>query len=91
MAYNIDENCKVTHKKGNKIAQGFVKKIGDLQNINDAEYDQAIKIIKETSKGRRDSLRRMKNFHRDIFPPVLWHIKKVRSVAVAMEVRNANG
>ena len=70
MAYNIDENGKVTHKKGNKIAQGFVKKIGDLQNINDADYDKGIKIIKETSQGRRDRLRRMKNFHRDIFPPV---------------------
>ena len=38
--------------------------------INDAEYDKAIKIIKETSQGRRDRLRRMKNFHRDVFPPV---------------------
>ncbi len=70
MAYNIDEDGKITHKKGSKIAQGFVKKVEDIQNINDADYDKAIKIIKDTSKGRRDRLRRMKNFHRDMFPPV---------------------
>ena len=65
---------RITESKGSKkpikLAGGFVKKVEDMQNINDAEYDQAIKIIKETSKGRRDRLRRMKNLHRDIFPPV---------------------
>ena len=55
---------------GAMIAEGFVKKVEDMQNINDADYDKAIKIIKETSQGRRDRLRRMKNFHRDIFTPV---------------------
>ena len=39
-------------------------------DIGVLSYDKAIKIIKETSLGRRDRLRRMKNFHRDIFPPV---------------------
>ena len=65
---------RITESKGSKkpikLAGGFVKKVEDMKNINDAEYDQAIKIIKETSKGRRDRLRRMKNFHRDVFPPV---------------------
>ena len=65
---------RITESKGSKkpikLAKGFVKKVEDMQNINDADYDKAIKIIKETSQGRRDRLRRMKNFHRDIFPPV---------------------
>ncbi len=82
MAFKYDEpingKMKITESRGDKtpikrnikLAGGFVKKIEDMQNINDADYDKAIKIIKETSKGRRDRLRRMKNFHRDIFPPV---------------------
>ena len=64
---------RITESKGSKkpikLAGGFVKKVEDMQNINDADYDKAIKIIKETSQGRRDRLRRMKNFHRDVFPP----------------------
>ena len=69
-----DGKMRITESKGSKkpikLAGGFVKKVEDMQNINDADYDKAIKIIKETSQGRRDRLRRMKNFHRDIFPPV---------------------
>ena len=73
-----DGKMRITESKGSKkpikrnikLAGGFVKKVEDMQNINDAEYDKAIKIIKETSQGRRDRLRRMKNFHRDVFPPV---------------------
>ena len=72
ITYNEDGSKKVRkgNKKPIKLAEGFVKKVEDMQNINDADYDKAIKIIKETSQGRRDSLRRMKNFHRDMFPPV---------------------
>ena len=74
--YELDDKgrMRITESKGSKkpikLAKGFVKKVEDMQNINDADYDKAIKIIKETSQGRRDRLRRMKNFHRDIFPPV---------------------
>ena len=72
ITYNEDGSKKVRkgNKKPIKLAEGFVRRVEDMQNINDADYDKAIKIIKETSKGRRDRLRRMKNFHRDIFPPV---------------------
>ena len=72
ITYNEDGSKKVRkgNKKPIKLAEGFVKKVEDMQNINDADYDKAVKIIKETSQGRRDRLRRMKNFHRDIFPPV---------------------
>ena len=65
---------RITESKGSKkpikLAKGFVKKVEDMQNINDADYDKAIKIIKEPSQGRRDRLRRMQNFHRYIFHPV---------------------
>ena len=74
MATTCNEDGSKKVRKGNKkpikLAEGFVKRVEDMQNINDADYDKAIKIIKETSQGRRDRLRRMKNFHRDIFPPV---------------------
>ena len=55
---------------GVNVAQGFVKRVEDLQDMSEADYDKGIKIIKESSQGRRDRLRRMKNFHRDMFPPV---------------------
>ena len=72
ITYNEDGSKKVRkgNKKPIKLAEGFVRRVEDMQNINDADYDKAVKIIKETSQGRRDRLRRMKNFHRDIFPPV---------------------
>ena len=70
--YNEDGSKKVRkgNKKPIKLAEGFVKRIEDLQDMSEADYDKGIKIIKDTSQGRRDRLRRMKNFHRDMFPPV---------------------
>ena len=69
-----DGKMRITESRGSskpiKLAGGFVKRPEDIQNINDKDYDKAIKIIKDTSAGRRDRLRRMKNFHRDMFPPV---------------------
>ena len=64
------KNIKPFDEQDTKLAQGFVKKIEDLRDMSEADYDKGIKIIKESSQGRRDRLRRMKNFHRDMFPPV---------------------
>ena len=70
--YNGDGSKKVRkgNKKPIKLDEGFDKRIEDLQEMSEADYDKGIKIIKESSQGRRDRLRRMKNFHRDMFPPV---------------------
>ena len=69
-----DGKMRITESKGSKkpikLAEGFVKRIEDLRDMSEADYDKGIKIIKESSQGRRDRLRRMKNFHRDMFPPV---------------------
>ena len=67
--FPFDED-KTARARGIKLAEGFVKRVEDLQDMSEADYDKGIKIIKDTSKGRRDRLRRMKNFHRDMFPPV---------------------
>ena len=70
--YNEDGSKKVRkgNKKPIKLAEGFVKRVEDLRDMSEADYDKGIKIIKESSQGRRDRLRRMKNFHRDMFPQV---------------------
>ena len=70
--HNEDGSKKVRkgNKKPIKLAEGFVIRVEDLQDMSAADYDKGIKIIKDTSQGRRDRLRRMKNFHRDMFPPV---------------------
>ena len=65
-----EQNTNDAKGKKIKIARGFVKRIEDLRDMSEADYDKGIKIIKDTSQGRRDRLRRMKNFHRDMFPPV---------------------
>ena len=64
------KNIKPFDEQHTRLAGGFVKRIEDLRDMSEADYDKGIKIIKETSQGRRDRLRRMKNFHRDMFPPV---------------------
>ena len=64
------KNIKPFDEQDTRLACGFVKKIEDLRDMSEADYDKGIKIIKDTSQGRRDRLRRMKNFHRDMFPPV---------------------
>ena len=69
MAHTIsmDDN---SGKKKSKKELALIKKVEEMQNLSEEEYDEAIRVIKGTSKGRRDRLRRMKNFHRDMFPPV---------------------
>ena len=64
------KNIKPFDEQDTRLAGGFVKKIEDLRDMSEEDYDKGIKIIKDTSQGRRDRLRRMKNFHRDMFPPV---------------------
>ena len=65
MAITYSEDGSVKKRKGNKKA--IAMNAGPSTPI---KYDKGIKIIKDTSQGRRDRLRRMKNFHRDMFPPV---------------------
>ena len=69
MAHTIsmDDN---SGKKKSKKELALIKKVDDMQNLSEQEYDEAIKVLKGSSQGRRDRLRRMKNFHRDVFPPV---------------------
>ena len=64
------KNIKPFDEQDTRLAGGFVKRIEDLRDMSEADYDKGIKIIKDTSQGRRDRLRRMKNFHRYMFPPV---------------------
>ncbi len=68
MAHTIsmDDN---SGKKKSKKELALIKRVEDMQNLSEDDYNKAIKVIKDTSKGRRDRLRRMKNFHRDVFPP----------------------
>ena len=70
--HNEDGSKKVRkgNKKPIKLAEGFVKRVEDLQDMSEADYDKGIKVIKDSSQNRRERLRRMKNFHRDMFPPV---------------------
>ena len=63
---SMDDN---SGKKKSKKELALIKKVEDMQNLSEQEYDEAIKVIKGSSQGRRDRLRRMKNFHRDVFPP----------------------
>ncbi len=62
----MDDN---SGKKKSKKELALIKRVEDMQNLSEDDYNKAIKVIKDTSKGRRDRLRRMKNFHRDVFPP----------------------
>ena len=57
-------------KKKSKKELALIKTVEDMQNLSEQEYNDAMRIIRDTSDGRRDRLRRMKNFHRDMFPPV---------------------
>ena len=68
MAHTIsmDDN---SGKKKSKKELALIKKVEDMQNLSEQEYDEAIKVIKGSSQGRRDRLRRMKNLRRDVFPP----------------------
>ena len=57
-------------KKKSKKELALIKKVEDMQNIYEQDYDEAIKVIKCSSLGRRDRLRSMKNFHSDVFQPL---------------------
>ena len=64
---NMDDNSK---KKKTKKELALIKRVEDMQNLSEDEYDEAIRVIKGTSSGRRERQRRMKHFHRDVFPPI---------------------
>ena len=54
--YEPDEKgrMRITESKGSKkpikLAKGFVKKVEDMQNINDADYDKAIEEQRRLKK-----------------------------------------
>ena len=70
MAYNIDEDGKITNKKGNKkpmkIAKGFVKKIEDIPFVSERELNKAINIIDKTSGSKDEKYRRKTNLLNDV-------------------------
>ena len=70
MAYNIDEDGKITNKKGNKkpikIAKGFVKKIEDVPFVSEQELNKAINIIDKTSGSKDEKYRRKTNLLNDV-------------------------
>ena len=63
---NMDDNSKKKSKK--ELA--LIKRVEDMQNLSEDEYDEAIRVIKGTSSGRRERQRRSKYFDRDVFPPI---------------------
>ena len=70
MAYNIDEDGKITNKKGNKkpikTAKGFVKKIEDVPFVSEQELNKAINIIDKTSGSKDEKYRRKTNLLNDV-------------------------
>jgi len=64
---SMDDNSK---KKKTKKELALIKRVEDMQNLSEDEYDEAIRVIKGTSSGRRERQRRSKYFHRDVFPPI---------------------
>ena len=70
MAYNIDEDGKITNKKGNKkpikIAKGFVKKIEDVPFVSEQELNKAINIIDKTSGSKDEKYRRKTNLLNEV-------------------------
>ena len=56
-------------KKKSKKELAIIKTVEDMQNLSEQEYNDAMRIIRDTSVCRRDRLRRMKNLRRDVFPP----------------------
>ena len=63
---SMDDNSKKKSKK--EIA--LIKKVEDMKNLSEDEYDEAMRVIRNTSSGRRERQRRTKYLHRDIFPPI---------------------
>ena len=64
---SMDDNSK---KKKTKKELALIKRVEDMQNLSEDEYDEAIRVIKGTSSGRRERQGRSKYFHRDVFPPI---------------------
>ena len=64
---SMDDNSK---KKKTKKELALIKRVEDMQNLSEDEYDEAIRVIKGTSSGRRERQRRSKYFHREVFPPI---------------------
>ena len=64
---SMDDNSK---KKKTKKELALIKRVEDMQNLSEDEYNEAIRVIKGTSSGRRERQRRSKYFHRDVFPPI---------------------
>ena len=64
---SMDDNSK---KKKTKKELALIKRVEDMQNLSEDEYDEAIRVIKNTSSGRRERQRRTKYLHRDVFPPI---------------------
>ncbi len=63
---NMDDNSKKKTKK--ELA--LIKRVEDMQNLSEEDYNEAMRIIKNSSQGRRERQRRMKNLRRDVFPPI---------------------
>ena len=59
---SMDDNSKKKSKK--EIA--LIKRIEDMKNLSEDEYDEALRVIKDTSSGRRERQRRNRYFFRDI-------------------------
>ena len=68
MAHTIsmDDN---SGKKKSKKELALIKKVEDMKNLSEEEYNDAMRIIRDTSDGRRDRQRRMEYLRRDVFPP----------------------
>lgn len=58
-----------SERKKSKKELALIKRVDDMKNLSEQEYNDAVRIIRETSDGRRDRQRRMKNLRRDVFPP----------------------
>ena len=59
---NMDDNSKKKSKK--ELA--LIKKVEDMKNLSEDEYDEALRVIKDTSSGRRERQRRSRYFFKDI-------------------------
>ena len=63
---SMDDNSKKKSKK--ELA--LIRRVEDMQNLSEEDYNDAVRIIKDSSSGRREKQRRMKYLRRDVFPPI---------------------
>ena len=59
---SMDDNSKKKSKK--ELA--LIKKIEDMKNLSEDEYDEAMRVIRNTSSDRRVRQRRTRYFLKDI-------------------------